>query len=201
MESKHVQNIVVAALMAFVLRDVAVKYMETGKATAAIDATNSVILSAGRDLNVAPDEIERVFRECVLHRPKAGKGALLALQPATMKSNTVVRIGGPAGEEIPGEVIANMPPPSVVKTKDEPAQFNIDGIDIEVMASDIDRRKNGWAVKLPAGSPFPGKRISAVLDPAVEPSSLMYRRDVTADITVFQDDKGKPRRVLIRAVH
>lgn len=201
MENKYVQNLLFAALIAFILRDVAVKYMEPDKATAAINATNSVILNAGRDLSLPSGEIEKVFKECITHRQKASKGALLALQPATMKSDTVVKIGGHDGAEIPNDAVANMPPPSVIKTKEEPAQFNLDGIVIGVMASDIDRRKNGWAVKLPPDSPFPGKRIRAVLEPSVQPSDLMYRREVTADITIFQDEKGKPQRVLIRAVH
>lgn len=200
MESKHVQNILIAALVAFVVRDVATKYLEGEKSASTINATNSVILNAGRDLNLPDGTIDRVFKECIVNRPKASKGALLALQPATMKSDTVVKIGGRDGEEIPQDVVTNIPPPSVIKLKEEPASYNLNGIRIGVMASDIDRRKSGWAVKLPANSPFPGKRIKAELVPSVKTTDLMYREEVNADITIYQDAKGKPQRVLIRNI-
>lgn len=200
MESKHVQNILIAALVAFVTRDIAVKYLDTDKAAPAIEATNSVILNAGRDLNIPEGTIERVFTECIANRPKAAKGALLALQPATMKADTIVKVGGHDGNEIPQTVVSNMPPPSVIKIKDQPAKYNMDNVCIGVMASDIDRRKTGWAVRLPANSPFPDKRISAEIDPSIDTADLMYRREVNADITIYQDANGKPSRVLIRNV-
>ena len=200
MESKHVQNILIAALVAFVTRDVAVRYIDSEKAAPTIEATNSVILNAGRDLNIPEGTIEKVFTECIGNRPKAAKGALLALQPATMKAGTIVKIGGHDGNEIPQTVVTNMPPPSVIKIKDHPATYNMENVRIGVMASDIDRRKTGWAVRLPADSPFPGRRISAEIDPSIDTADLMYRREVNADITVYQDTNGKPIRVLIRNV-
>ena len=200
LESKHVQNVLITALIAFVVRDVAVKYMTPDKVGPTIEATNSVILNAGHDLNLPEGTIEKVFSECIVNRPKASKGALLALQPATMKEDTLVKIGGRDGAEVPPVVITNMPPPSVIKTQDIPARYNMTGARIGVMACDIDRRKSGWAVKMPADSPFPGKRIPAQLDPSVDPVDLMYKREIKADITVYQDSKGKPQRVVIQNV-
>lgn len=200
MDSKIIQNIAISAIVAFALRGVAMKYLDAEKSAPTINATNSIILNAGRDLNMPDGALEKILNESIVNRPKVGKGALMAIQPATLKTNTVVKIGGPTGVEIPAEVISNMPPPSVIKLKEVPASYNLNNIRIEVMASDIDRRKNGWAVRMPTDSPFPGKRISAVLDEAIAPSDLMYRRDVNADITVFQDAKGKPQRVLIKNI-
>lgn len=200
MDSKVIQSIAISAIVAFALRGVAMKYLDAEKSAPTINATNSIILNAGRDLNMPDGALEKILKECIVNQPKVSKGALMAIQPATLKADTVVKIGGPSGEEIPREVVSSMPPPSVIKLKEEPASYNLDSISIEVMASDIDRRKTGWAVRMPANSPFPGKRISAVLDETVAPSDLMYRKDVKADITVFQDAKGKPQRVLIRNV-
>lgn len=201
MESKHIQNVLVAALVTYLVANVAGKYMDAQKAQHAIEASNSVILNAGRDLNVDPKTIEQVFRETIANPPRACKGALLALQPAKMKSDTVVKIGDREGEEIPAQIVSNMPNPAVIQTKELPAKYDLQCVNVSVMASDIDRRKTGWAVKLPPDGLFAGKRIHAELDPTIDLADVMYREFVTADITIYQDRKGNPKKVYVRAVH
>ena len=200
MGNKTFISLLIVAAISYCAINVAGKYLDAEKSKIAIDASNSLIINAGHDLNIPPEVLKKTFDECIARKPKACKGALMAIQPATMKSDTVMKVGGKDGVEIPNGVISNMPRPSVIKTTDEPTCYDLDGMSIGVMASDIDKRKSGWAVKLPANSPFPGQRIKAVLDPTVKPSDLMYRKEVTADITIYQDANGKAQHVLIRKI-
>lgn len=200
MESRHIQNTLIVAIVAYLIGSVCVKYIDAQKAQAVVTATNSVIINTGRDLNIAPAELTKVIESAIPNGSKACKGALLALQPATLNDGTIVKFGGSEGAEIPSEMIRSMPPPSVIVTKPQPMKCNMDGVRINVMASDIDRRKTGWAVRLPTGTPFSEKRIHAELDPTINPADLMYRQEVVADITIYQDDKGCPKQVLIRAI-
>lgn len=201
MESKHVQNIVIAAIIAFCVRDVVKEFVPAEKAGAAIEATNSVILNAGRDLNIAPDRLEQIFREKIPHPIKAGKGAVQALQPALMKENTSVKIGGHDGVEIPSVVVTNMPHPSEISVSDKPTRIDLKNVRIQVLASDIDRRKTGWAIMLPDDSIYPQKRIKAELDETIRPSDLMYKAWVNADVSIYMSPDGKAKRAFVQSIH
>lgn len=200
MESRHVQNIIFAAIIAFCLRDVVRTFAPAEKAGAAIEATNSVILNAGRDLNIAPDMLEQMFREKIPSPIKAGKGAVQALQPALMKDDTKVKIGGRDGVEIPPAVVTNMPPPSAISDKDKPERIDMKNVRIRVLASDIDRRKSGWAIMLPEDSVYPGKRIKAVLDETIRPSDLMYKAWVDADISIYMSPDRKAQKAFVHSI-
>ena len=200
MESKHIQNVVIAAIIAFCVRDVVKDFIPAEKAGPAIEATNSVILNAGRDLNMTSDQLEQILREKIPHPIRAGKGAVQALQPALMKEDTTVKIGGHDGIEIPHAVVTNMPSPSSISVKDKPTRIDLENVRIQVLASDIDRRKSGWAVRLPEDSICPGRRIRAVLDATISPADLMYQAWRRANISIYMAPDGKPQHVLIRAI-
>lgn len=200
MESKHVQNIIVAAIVAFCVREVVREFVPAEKASAAIEATNSVIFNAGRDLDVASDWLERLIREKIPHPLKAGKGAVQALQPALMKENTSVKIGGKDGVEIPSVVVTNMPPPSIIIAKDKPMRIDLKNVRIQVLASDIDRRRTGWAIMLPEDSIYPKKRVKAVLDETLCPSDLMYKAWVDADISLYMTPDGKVKYAFVQTI-
>lgn len=200
MESKHIQNIVIAAIIAFCIRDVVREFVPAEKAGTAIEASNSVILNAGRDLNLTQDQLEQIFREKIPHPIKAGKGAVQALQPARLKENTTVKIGGREGVEIPSVVVTNMPPPSAISIKDKPTRIDMKNVRIQVLASDIDRRKSGWAIMLPDDSIYPKKRIKAVLDETIRPSDLMYKAWVNADVSIYMTPDGKAERAFVQSI-
>lgn len=201
MESKHIQNTIIAAIFAFCVRDVIREFTPAETAGTAIEATNSVILNAGRDLNMTPDQLERIFREKIPHPIKAGKGAVQALQPALMKSDTTVKIGGSAGVEIPSAIVTNMPPPSIISTKEKPSRLDLENVRIKVLASDIDRRKTGWAIMMPDDSIYPNKRIRAMLDETIRPSDLMYKAWVNADISIYMSADGKIKYASVRSIN
>ena len=200
MESKCIQNILIAAVIAYCVQGVVREFVPAEKANAAIEATNSVIINAGRDLNIAPERLEYILREKIPSPLKAGKGAVQALQPAVMKEDTVVKVGGRNGIEIPRVVIENMPSPADITTKERPNRIDIDNIRIQVLASDIDRRKTGWAVRLPEDSICPGRRLKAILDDTINPADLMYQAWRNASISIYMSPDGRPQHVLIRAI-
>lgn len=200
LEGKHIQNIVVAAVIAYCVRDVAIRFMPDEKAQPVITATNSVILNAGRDLNIDGERFEAILKEGIPNAAKAGKGAVMALQPATMKPDTAVKIGGPKGYELPTAITNNLPDPASIDTKDKPNAVNFSDVVVSIIASDIDKQKAGWAVKLPEGYPFSKKRIKAVLGEGVSPAAIMYKEKIKVDLTVYMNSKNIPQRILIRAV-
>jgi len=201
MESKHIQNIVVIAIIAFLLRDVACTYMSRENSAPAVEATNSIILNAGKDLNMGPEDLERIMEESIRNTKRASKDAVMAIQPAQMKPNTLVKIGGRDGIEIPNTVVSRLPPPSMIDTKEPPSRIDLSKIRLTVLATDIDRKKTGWAVSLPQDSICGDRRLRAILDDSVAQSDLMYHQSVTADISVYLSPSGKPDHVLIRSIH
>jgi len=199
-EGKQIQNILIAAIIAYCVRDVAVRFMPDEKAQPVITATSSVILNAGRDLNIDGPQFEAILKEGIPNTAKAGKGAVMALQPATMKLDTTVKIGGPQGVEIPNIITNNLPDPAAIDTKDKPITVDFNDVTVSVIASDIDKQKAGWAVKLPEGYPCAKKRIKAILGERVCPSGIMYKEKIKVDLTLYMSSKNKPQRILIRAV-
>ena len=200
-ESKHIQNIVIVAIVAFLLRDVACTYMSRENSVPAIEATNSIILNAGRDLNMESSELERILSESIRNTKRASKDAVMAIQPAQMKPDTLVKVGGHDGIEIPRAIVSKLPPPSAIDTKEPPSRIDLSGMKLSVLAMDIDRKKTGWAVSLPKDSICGDRRLRAILDDSVSQADLMYHPSVTADISVYLSPSGKPDHVLIRSIH
>ncbi len=195
-----VAAIAIAGIIAFLLRDIARTYMTADNVQPAVEATNSIIMSAGRDLNITQADLERIIGESVSCRRRAAKDAVLAVQPAMMRTNTLVKIGGRDGIEIPQTVVAHLPPPSAIDTKEPPQTVTLADVRMEVLAIDIERRKTGWAVKLPVDTIGGGKRLRAVIDDSIEPSDIAYRHFVLADISLYLTPDGRPDHVLVRAV-
>lgn len=200
LEGKQIQNILIAAIIAYCVRDVAIRFMPDEKAQPVITATSSVILNAGRDLHIDGPRFESILKEGIPNTAKAGKGAVMALQPATMKLDTTVKIGGPQGFEIPNIITNNLPDPATIDTKDKPITVDFDDVTVSIIASDIDKQKAGWAVKLPEGYPCANKRIKAILGARVSPAGIMYKEKIKVDLTLYMNSKKNPQRILIRAV-
>ena len=70
MDSKIIQNIAISAIVAFTIREVAVKYIDAKKSVPNISATNSLVLIAGRDLNMPDGALEKIFKENVVNGPE-----------------------------------------------------------------------------------------------------------------------------------
>lgn len=120
-----------------------------------------------------------------------------------MKNDTVVTIGGDGGVTIPSAVLQSLPDPGDIDTNEPPKTLDIDGVEVTVIASDIQKSTSGWAVTLPPGYPFSGKRIKAELGENVRPSDMMYRETLKVDLTVYRDPSKDMRvtHVLIRSIH
>ena len=63
MDIKIIQNVAICAIVAFGLSRVVVKFIDTVQSGHLINATNSVVLNSGRDINITDDWYERMFEK------------------------------------------------------------------------------------------------------------------------------------------
>lgn len=200
LESRHVQNVAIAAILAYALNCGVSKFVDTAKRQPLIQATNSIVLNAGRDLNLEDGRVKELLETGIHDKTAAGKGAVMALGPARCGDGTVVRVGGPEGVEIPRDVVGSLPDPDDIKTEKRRTEADYENVEVQFVAGDRDKRANGWAVIMPPDTPGAGRRLPAEIADSISPLDLMYRKTANVDVTLFFAKNGKANRVLIRAL-
>jgi hypothetical protein len=199
LEGRNIQNIAVAAIVAYGIATVAKTCMPKEKSGVVIEATNSIVMNVGRDLNMEEGELDKILDEGVDKKLAAGRAAVQAMLPASQIAGADVKIGGENGILIPRAVLRSLPDPSEIDTRESPKTADINDVLVTVIAGDRQKSDSGWAIELPEQYPWSGKRIKAKLDTGVLPGTMMYKEKVTVDLTVYYDTTNStPRYVLIR---
>lgn len=200
LEGKHMQNVALALIAAYTINGAVAKYVDATKRTPMIQATDSIVLNAGRDLNLEDGRVRELLETGIRDKVAAGKGAVMAIGPARYRADTSVRFGGPEGVEIPREVLEALPDPDDIKTEKQRTESDYSNVEVSFVAGDRDKRSNGWAVIMPPDMPGAGRRLPAEIAETLSPLDLMYRKTANVDITIFFAKDGRASRVLIRAL-
>lgn len=201
LESRHIQNVAIAAIIAYAIVNVAKLYMPEEQGKPLIDAANSVIINAGRDLQIPSEELYGILQEGVRNKRVAGKAAVQALTPSKLRASTHVKIGGEDGIPIPQTIINSLPNASTIDTSEPEKGVDINNVEVTVVACDIQKQDAGWAVIIPKEYPFGGRRIKAVLSDEVHTTDAMYKQTIKVNLTVlFNETTKKPTHALIRSM-
>lgn len=202
---KEHPKLTASVIVALILSWTAVKgvaiYSDARNRQPAIEARDSVIVQVGGDLRLDASQVREMLESGVSGSRRTIRAAAQVLAPAKQRGDTVVKLGGPDGVEIPSAIVAPMPFPDQVKDEPETNEESFERVKLDFAAMDRDRKKSGWAVEMPKGFPGAGRRLPAKLADMVNPNELRYARDAEVDITVVKDAAGVAKSVLIRKLH
>lgn len=198
---KAVASVLIAAILAWTATKAISIYAEAKSRQPAIEARDSVVVQVGRDLNADPQAVREILA-AIPDRSGTSKAAAQVVAPAKLRPGTELRLGGRDGIEIPPAIVAPMPLPDQIREEPETREEMHAGVRVDFAAMDRDRQRSGWAVVLPAEIPGGGSRLPAKLSEMVNPTKLMYAgRDATVDLRVVRDAEGRPKTVVIEALH
>lgn len=151
----------------------------TDQPTTKIEAANSIVIAAGRDLTgLTETEVKEIIEGAIKAHPSLYKTALNLLAPARSDASTSVSFGtGSSALVIPPSAIAEIPlSPPPVDTRQE---IDYQNVLLDIRATDLDYRSKGWSA-LAAGF---DKRLAVTLYPHINTSSL--KGAVYANISIL----------------
>lgn len=171
-----------------------------------ITANNNVIITIGAsEMQMTPEQFSAIVRGAVESKKDAAQNAIKLMAPArsdptsSVDLNAKAEAGGPK-LQIPPAAIAETP-----KRLDLPRNertMDIPNAVVEIRASDRDSKKTGWAGKIEGAT----DRVRIELDPAVSEAEMFGKSQVTADVTLIYEPRGKgetlkPAKIYIRRIH
>ena len=167
--------------------------------------TDSIIISGSSE--IAPEMQkkidEAIERKITRDKNGAAKAALEFFSPVRTEPNASISLGD-------GESVTNTIEPATIvaiPTKYEPKKNNrfesLQKVKIELRATDIDKRKQGWAGTI-AG--VAESRITIVLDPTLEPNVLHGKTSFVADIDLERtyrktENQMIPTKIIVRKIY
>lgn len=170
-----------------------------------IEAHNSIVIASSKCLNIS----EGAFA-AILNRVRGvsvfSRSAVRAMQPGKGGAAGDLHIGeGAHALVIPREAMAELPEPDDMTAIADERTTDFRDLELTIVASDMERAEHGWAAYLPESHAFGGTRIRLELDPAVQPSELMYKETVVCSghvVTAAVKAAGvfKPRKIVVREV-
>ncbi|WP_203144774.1 hypothetical protein [Alcaligenes faecalis] len=156
------------ALAAFVAVTAYKMAAGTDQPTTKIEAANSVIITAGRDISgLSEVDVKEIIENTIKENPGLYKSSLDLLAPARPDSSTSISFGdGASPIVIPAAAIAEVPlsPPPL----DIRQEIDYQNVLLDIRATDLDYRSKGWSA-LAAGF---DKRLAVTLYPHINTSSL-----------------------------
>lgn len=168
--------------------------------------TNSIIVSGGTD--VVSDEIKKqvgaaIEKKILQDKNQIAKATLEFMSPVRSEPSASISLGadGSLADSIEPAVITAIP--TQYEAKKNQRFESLTKVKISLRATDIDKRKQGWAGTIDG---VVDNRVSIILDPTLEPSELLGRTSFVADVEVERTyRKGVnemiPTRIIVRKIY
>lgn len=135
------------------------------------------------------------------NKDEYAKQTLSFFEPARGDSKATIAFGeGNATARIPTQIIQNVP--KKYKAKKNNRFEDLNGVQVELRATDLDNKKTGWAGAIKDVTP----RIRLELDPTIDPVEIYGKTKLVADVTLERDFSTKanqmvPKRMIIRKIY
>lgn len=169
-----------------------------------ITANNNTIINIGAgEVNMTPDQFRAIVEAAVSDKKELAKNSVKFITPAKRETGSSVVISGndaSAALEITPQAIFESP-----EKVDIPADRRIEdvkAIEVQIRASDLDSKKNGWAGRIEGRT----DRVKIELDPVVNEAELFGKTKVKADVTIVYTmaksaKELKPSSIFIRRIY
>lgn len=180
------------------------KFAKGKDAQPMIEAHNSIVFAAGKNLNVDGAVLERLFQK---EAEKVGiaRSAVAALRPGGNVGDVRIETAGGAAIVIPRAASENLPDPDSMEDGSGTRTIPLEGVSLRIVASDAEHLRNGWAAYLPDDHPMGGMRLRLLFPKDIDPRRAMYREHVTCtgDLVAVVDqstDSITPKHILVRRI-
>lgn len=135
------------------------------------------------------------------NKNELAKQTLNFFAPARGDKNASISLGdGEAKASIPAQIIQSVPSKYIAKKNNRFEELN--GVVIDLRATDLDSKKTGWAGSIEGVT----KRVRLEIDPTIEPTEIYGKTKITADVTLERDFNSRenqmiPKRIIVRAIY
>ena len=180
--------------------EIAVKYWHEKNALPQIQVNQMIIVNAGADaLSIPPQVFKAAVDAAAAHNSaNLANDALRFIQPAKSGPSGWLELQESPQFAISPETVQLMPS-HILPQPNKDSLRDYDNVEVEIRATDLDRTKSGWWVRVPSISP---KRLPMEVGLDVNPFALPSGARITGNITVaFQtktDAEPLPRKVFLR---
>ena len=181
------------------------KYSRGKKDTAMITAHNSVVVYAAGKLNLS----ESAFREMIQRftgRPSFAKDSTRALRPGlSTEGGGLTVVSGGERFRVEPEAFSELPTEEELEAEEASQEFPFEDTELTVLASDIQRNRQGWAAELPVGHPYAGVRVRMELADEIPLDTVMYRPRIRCGGVIHlavnrKNGTFRPVKIVVRKV-
>lgn len=167
------------------------------------NSPNSMIINfpAGTIDEKTRNTINEEIAKRISNKNELAKQTLNFFDPVRSDAKATISLGeGKALATIPTKSIQSVPSKYVAKKNNRFEELN--GVVIELRATDLDSKKSGWAGSIEGVT----KRVKLEIDPTIEPSEVYGKTKISADVTLerafnSQENQMVPKRIIVRAIY
>lgn len=167
------------------------------------NSPNSMIINfpAGTIDEKTRNTINEEIAKRISNKNELAKQTLNFFDPVRSDTKATISLGeGKALATIPTQSIQSVPSKYVAKKNNRFEELN--GVVIELRATDLDSKKSGWAGSIEGVT----KRVKLEIDPTIEPTEVYGKTKITADVTLERDFNTRenqmvPKRIIVRTVY
>lgn len=172
------------------------KFNATESQKAPVVAMQNNILMIGSQISgLDQSAIGSAAQAVVQANPQLARDAIRAVAPAKREDGATLSAGKDSEVVVGSEAVKAIP--SVVQSEEVVESIeDLFNVEVQIRATDLDSTRRGWAAVVPA---LGDRRIKVHLDLGVQPTKLMAKPAVRADLTVVfkRDTAGEKVPVLI----
>lgn len=205
----NMRNTIIGALIGGALV-AGVGYLRNNNADPSVNSGSQIVNSPNSMIVNFPDgalneeareKLNAEIAKRITNKNDFAKQTLNFFGPTRGDKNSTISLGdGDTKAQIPASTIQGVPKKYVAKKNNRFEDLN--GITIELRATDLDNKKSGWAGSIEGIT----KRIKVELDPTIDPVEIYGKTKITADITLERDFTQRdnqmiPKRIIIRKIY
>ncbi|MFC0351840.1 hypothetical protein [Undibacterium danionis] len=162
-----------------------------------IQANNNTIITIGADATkMAPEALKAIIEAAVTNKKENAKNAIKFVSPARSDPESSISMAGIDGPEIEITPKAILEAPKEVPEIANQKIEDMQNIDIQIRAYDLDNKNSGWAGKIEGVT----SRTKIELDPHVDEKLLFGKTVVKADVTVTFITKPKDKHYTAKSI-
>lgn len=167
------------------------------------NSPNSMIINfpAGALSEEMRTQVNQEIAKRVSNKNEYAKQTLNFFKPMHNDPNAAISLGdGDVKAEIPAKNIAKIPTRYVAKKNN---RFeDLDGVEIELRATDLDSKKTGWAGSIIGVT----GRLKIEIPSTIDPSELYGKAKIVADVTLeraFDTSRNEmmPKKIIVRTMY
>lgn len=167
-----------------------------------VNSPNSMIINfpAGTMNDDTLAQVNQEIAKRVGNKNEFAKQTLNFFKPMRNDPNAAISLGsGDVKSEIPAKTIAKIPTKFIPKKNNRFEEMN--GVEIELRATDLDSKKSGWAGSIKGVT----GRIKIQIDTAIDPNELYGKSKLVADVTLEREFDARanemiPKQITVNAI-